>query len=153
MIMNPRITVTGGRKLRRFLRTAGKGGVKMTRIGFFSTARYQNGTPVAAVAAWNEFGTRTIPERPFFRRAIKAMQPTIRSVVHQGIDPKKGIVTPELAERIGAVGQGAIQEEIVRLRQPPNAPRTVEIKGSSNPLVDTGHMRLSVTYRVDTTSE
>ena len=61
---------TGGKKLQRLLREAGKGGVSGVKVGFFSTAKYEDGTPVAAVAAWNEFGTKTIPERPFFRRAL-----------------------------------------------------------------------------------
>ena len=58
----------GGKKLQRLLREAGKGGVSGVKGGFFSTAKYDDkrGTPVAAVAAWNEFGTETIPERPFF---------------------------------------------------------------------------------------
>ena len=52
----------GGKRLARLLREAGKGGVKSVQVGFFSTAKYQDGTPVAAVAAWNEFGTKNIPK-------------------------------------------------------------------------------------------
>ena len=51
-------------------------------------------------------------------------------------------------ERIGAVVAGAIQQSIRDLRDPPNAPATIERKGSSNPLIDTGFMRLSVSWRV-----
>ena len=65
--------VTGGRKLAAFLRqakAAQASSVKGIDVGFFSTAKYPDGTPVAAVAAWNEFGTERngqqhVPERPF----------------------------------------------------------------------------------------
>ena len=72
---------TGGRKLERFLREAGRGGVSSVAVGFFSDAKYQDGTPVAAVAAWNEFGTKNIPERPFFRQAIAGMEDGIANII------------------------------------------------------------------------
>ena len=40
-------------------------------VGFFESATYKDGTKVAQVAYWNEYGTPTIPPRPFFRDAIK----------------------------------------------------------------------------------
>ena len=45
-------------------------GKEKLEIGFFETARYPNGTFVAQVAYFNEFGTLNIPMRPFFRNAI-----------------------------------------------------------------------------------
>jgi hypothetical protein len=42
------------------------------RAGFLENATYPDGTPVATVAAANEFGTRRIPARPFFRNMIAA---------------------------------------------------------------------------------
>ena len=139
----------GGQRLKRLLREAGKGGVSGVQVGFFSTARYEDGTPVAAVAAWNEFGTETIPERPFFRRAIAEAEDGIAKVIRRGIDTEKMVVDERLAGRVGAHVQGEIQESITSLREPPNAPETIKRKGSSNPLVDTGHMLQSVTFVVD----
>ena len=140
---------TGGRKLERFLREAGRGGVSGVKVGFFSTARYEDGTPVAAVAAWNEFGTKNIPERPFFRQAIAQMEDGIANIIKAGIDPKKGIVDGRLADVIGAYAQGEIQDSITSLKEPPNNPATIARKGSGNPLVDTGFMRDSVTWQVE----
>ena len=81
-MISAKVTRTGGRKIKRLFDTALKGGVREVDVGFFSTATYPDGTPVAAVAAWNEFGTQRggrphIPERPFFRRAIKSMRPGV----------------------------------------------------------------------------
>lgn len=39
-------------------------------VGFFESAQYPDGTYVAQVAYWNEFGTKTSPARPFMRNAI-----------------------------------------------------------------------------------
>ena len=139
----------GGQRLKRLLREAGKGGVSGVRVGFFETARYDDGTPVAAVAAWNEFGTETIPERPFFRRAIAEAEDRIAKVLRRGIDTEKMVVDERLAGRVGAYVQGEIQDSITALKEPQNAPETIKRKGSSNPLIDTGHMRDSVDYEVD----
>lgn len=51
-------------------------------------------------------------------------------------------------EQVGAFAAGATQQYITDLRDPPNAPYTIEKKGSDNPLIDTGSMRSSVTYKV-----
>ena len=149
------IEITGGKKLDAFFRGAGKGGVEGVRVGFFASAKYDDGTPVAAVAAWNEFGTKKpngsqhIPERPFFRNAIENAKSEVLDLLKAEMNPKVMAVTPLLANRIGAKVQGGIQQEIARLRQPPNAPTTTATKGSSSPLIDTGFMRASVTYEVE----
>ena len=150
--MANRMTVKhrGGKKLDRLLRTAMKGGVKNVQVGFFSSARYDDkkNTPVAAVAAWNEFGTKTIPERPFFRQALSAVVPDVEQILKNGIDPQKMVVDPQLADVIGLRVATEVQESITRLKEPKNAPSTIARKGSSNPLIDTGHMRNSATWRV-----
>ena len=140
---------TGGKKLRRLLREAGKGGVSAVKVGFFSTARYEDGTPVAAVAAWNEFGTETIPERPFFRNALAESERSVGRILQAGLDTKKMVVDEQLAGRVGEYVQGKIQDSITSLKEPPNAPETVRRKGSSDPLLDTETLRNSVTWEVE----
>ena len=150
----------GGKKLQRLLREAGKGGVSGVKVGFFSTAKYEDGTPVAAVAAWNEFGTKNIPERPFFRNALAGMEDGIANIIKAGIDPKKMVVDEQLADRVGLYAAGQVQESIVALNDPPNSPATIAQKrkklggkkgvgGGENPLIDTGFMRDSVTWEVE----
>ena len=139
----------GGQKLQRLLREAGKGGVSGVAVGFFSTAKYQDGTPVAAVAAWNEFGTETIPERPFFRRAIAEMEDGVAKIVKAGIDTKKMVVDDRLADRVGAYAAGQVMESISALSAPQDAPATIRRKGSSKPLIYTGMMRASVGWKVE----
>ena len=148
----------GGQRLKRLLREAGKGGVSGVKVGFFSTAKYEDGTPVAAVAAWNEFGTGPhtiapkeakvlaftgsegqtvfaksvqhpgVPERPFFRRAIAEMEDGVSKIVKSGLDPKKMVVDEQLADRVGLYAAGQVQESIVALNDPPNSPATIAQK-------------------------
>ena len=153
MKVSVKSTTTGGDRLERLVREARRAGVPSIDVGFFSTARYQDGTPVAAVAAAHEFGVRLreggqeIPERPFFRQAIARIERRLPDMLASQI--VNGQVEPGVAGRIGAWAAGEVQASIVRLREPPNSPATIARKGSSNPLIDTGHMRQSVTWRVN----
>ncbi len=139
--------VTGGHRLKQAIEKRKQGGVKSLEVGFFSSARYQDGTYVAAVAAYNEFGTRRIPSRPFMRNANERLKRDIPKYLDQVLVATDGVVTEQVANQVGAIAAGEIQQEIVDLKEPPNAPYTLERKGSSNPLVDTGKMRLSVTWK------
>lgn len=165
------VRTKGGRKLSaaaRKARAAQANGVQRIEVGFFSTAKYPDGTPVTNVAAWNEFGTQKkdgsvhIPERPFFRNALPTIRKNVRLMIRKGIDPQTMAVSTQLAEQLGAMAQGEIQDSIVELRDPKNAPVTVEggwivgahgkpiyIEGkkSDNPLVDEGVLVGSVTYK------
>ena len=147
------MAVRGGHKLDAIIRKAlSASGVETLRVGFFRTAKYPDGTPVAAVAAWNEFGTRTkggsqhIPERPFFRQALRKVQSDVSELVQDGINSKTMVVDDLLADRLGGLVAGAVQENIRDLKSPPNAPSTIARKGSDNPLIDEGKMRTSVTW-------
>ena len=130
------------------------GGVKGVRIGFFENARYPDGQPVARVAVWNEYGTpRTArspgaPARPFMRKAVDESKGKVSKLM-EGVDGEKLELSPRRAEMVGLVVEDAIKRSINDLRTPPNSPVTVALKKSSNPLVDTGQMKLSVTHRVE----
>lgn len=146
--------VRGGQRLKRFINQAKAAKtVKGVEIGFFETAKYPDGTPVASVAAWNEFGTERngkehVPERPFFRKAIKAAETELKPILRANLDPKTMAVERPLAGKLGSAFQKLIQQSITILRDPPNAPSTKQRKGSSNPLINTGTMRRSVTWRI-----
>ena len=128
------------REITKFM---GKEGLE---IGFFETARYPNGTFVAQVARYNEFGTLNIPMRPFFRNAInkniKKWYATLQNAINQNATPSKALSI------VGEVARADIIQSITDLRTPPNAESTIKQKKSTNPLIDTGLMRRSVTYKV-----
>lgn len=168
--------VEGGERLRKWAQQWGKFGSLAIKVGFFKTAKYQAGlevrgserkgnlrsrtakkaVPVAMVAAWNEFGTKpkrggAIPERPFFRNTInsKSNHDKLTMTLAHGVDAKRGVLTRRGANQAGRQLVGMIQEEIKTLREPPNSERTIKWKESENPLIDTGHMRRSVSHQVE----
>jgi len=113
---------------------------------------YEDGTSVVDVAMWNEFGTATIPPRPFMRQSIDNSEDKIIKMGQaqlQGII--KGSQTAEGAlQAIGALQVGFAQNEIREGGFVPNAPSTIAKKKDpdSRPLIDSGHMRQSVHYVV-----
>jgi len=94
-------------------------------------------------------GFPPIPSRPFFRQALEAVEPEVVRLVERRVDSETMVAYPQLADEVGLTVAQAVQQRIVDLREPPNAPYTIAQKGSSNPLIDTGQMRLSVTWRVE----
>jgi hypothetical protein len=44
------------------------------QVGWFDGVNYEDGIPVAGVAAANEFGTKKVPARPFMRPAVSDNQ-------------------------------------------------------------------------------
>ena len=62
----------GGDKMVKVLNEIARksGGNSLLRVGFLESEPYPDGTSVAQVAFWNEYGTATSPPRPFFRNMI-----------------------------------------------------------------------------------
>lgn len=92
----------------------------------------------------------TIPERSFLRtgfdknvsRITTKIENLLSSVFQFGINPDI------FAEMIGREFAGLIQKELKDLRSPANAPATVAVKGSNNPLMDTGRLVGAIDYKV-----
>lgn len=144
-----RETLSGGDalmpKLEEIARSMGGGSVS---VGFMEGATYPDGTPVAAVAFWNEYGAGGSPPRPFFRRMIAGESPTWV--------PKMARLAKATnyngSQVLGLMGEditGALKQSINALTDPKLAQSTIAAKGFAKPLVDTGHMLNSVTYKVD----
>lgn len=129
---------------------AADAGRHYVQVGLQSGDVTPEGTSVVEIGAYNEFGTDTIPERPFIRSALDQNRRQIESaqrslwdsVVRGHMDIRRAL------EALGQMHQGHIQRRITEIRTPPNAPGTIRQKGSSNPLIDTGHMRASIRYVV-----
>ena len=106
---------------------------------------------VAQVAAFNEFGTKTIPERSFMRATIDENRRTLTSLTRSLLFRiGMGEMTTERALNIiGLTITKLMKKKIVDLRKPPNADSTIKRKNSSNPLIDSSQMLNSVTDKVE----
>jgi hypothetical protein len=119
------------------------------QVGILAGSTYPDGTPVALIAAINEFGapSRGQPPRPAIRNMIATKSPEWgpaigRLMVENNYDMQ---VTFQLA---GEAIAGQWRQSIIDLWDPPLAESTIERKGFSKPLIDRSIMLQSVDYRV-----
>ena len=129
---------------------------KMVKVGFPTgteavTVSYPNGTRVVDVAVGNEYGTDNVPARPFIALSSGDITNQCAPILEQSAAALNNNNTQQydqLLDAAGSVAAGIVKQQITDLRSPPNAQSTIERKGSSNPLIDTGLMRQTVTYKV-----
>lgn len=144
------VKVTGGEKLKAKLIEMGKslGKAQSVRVGFLGDAQYPDGTPVALVAAMNEFGSPpTRPPRPFFRDMIRTQSKKWPEAIAQVLRDND-YDSERALDLTGAAIKGQLQEQINAYVGPPLAPSTVKRKGSEKQLIDTSTMINSVDYEV-----
>lgn len=105
---------------------------------------------VSEVAFWNEFGTKTIPERSFLRATIKRNakryialeRKLLRKVVLGQLDLKKALGI------VGVKAEGDVKKAIFRFKSPPNAKSTIKQKGFNDPLSFTSLLAQSIKHEV-----
>ena len=156
-----KVKVTGGKAAEAIIKSIGaKLSARHVRVGFLETAKYPAARtrgkgknrktervpviPVAQVAFWQNFGTKTTPARPFFNNMIAKRSPRWGEAVGQilkGSDYDEGVTLG----RMGELLQGQLMQEIIDTNSPPNAQYTIDMKnGSDKVLVDSGVMLGSV---------
>lgn len=121
--------IKGGKKLREKLEeiarkatSAGK-----VRVGFLENATYPDGTSVAQVAFWQNFGTKKVPPTMFFSNAVKDKGPDWgealgRALVASSYDSRKALAM------VGEVVAGDIREAIIAVDGPPLSPITLMLR-------------------------
>ena len=115
------------------------------RVGFLENATYPDGVYVAAVAAFNNFGTGRIPPRPFFSNMVRSKSgdwPATLANLLKDHDIEKSL------NLMGEGIKGQLQQAIKDTNSPPLSPVTVKAKGFDKPLINTSHMINSVSYEV-----
>lgn len=121
-------------------------------IGIIGDEKHRgaNDFTVLGVAKANEFGFKNIPERPFLRgtydKKLSEIQKNIDEWATQVLEFELDINA--FWEMLGQYGVDITKQYLTDLNSPPNSPVTIERKGSSNPLIDTGQLRDSITYKV-----
>ena len=98
-------------------------------------------------AVSNNFGIG-VPERPFMDIAYAKNKGKYRKEILKAYTRIDKLDQIKFLNKLGIEAVGDIQDTIVSLRSPANSQATIDAKGSSNPLVDSGHMRQSTTYQV-----
>lgn len=115
-------------------------------------AEDHGGVTTLQVAQWMEFGTSTVPARSFLRawfdenraRTQEMLRRILAAVVAGKYTPDQGL------ELLGAKFVGEIQRRIANRIPPPLKPETIARKGGKDvPLIDTGQLRSSISYKVE----
>lgn len=123
------------------------------KTGYFETAVYPDGTPVAYVATIQEFGYPSggIPARPTMRPTAEAQKSAWRDLLRAGAKAAlNGQISPrDVLEAVALRAAGDVGKSIQALTSPPLHPDTIKAKGFAKPLVDTGQMFQSVTGVVE----
>jgi len=106
---------------------------------------YPDGTSVIMVGAVHEFGSSKVPERSFLRSTVIEKKRDYKDlfrklsfkIIKGDMDTKRALGI------IGLAVQTDVQDKITDIDSPPLVYR------EGNPLVDTGHLRQSITFEVD----
>lgn len=115
------------------------------------------GATVASIAAWNEWGTPTIPARPFmrlsyeeFKRNTGFLISVLRALifVKSGKRLRKKFSVKKAFEIFGLEMMSNMIGQITAGVPPANAESTIARKGSSHPLFDTSLLKQSLSYQV-----
>ncbi len=117
----------------------------------------QDGTPIAAYAAYNEFGTSgggwggPIPARPFlgstFDDKREAWGRVADVAISQALSGERNFI--DGLKLLGEMAERDVKDKIKSGDFAPNAPLTVAIKGSDQPLIDKGNMIDAIRYEVE----
>lgn len=112
--------------------------------------RSKKAANIADIATFNEFGTRTIPSRPFMAQTFEKRRSKVEKIIKdyytQIVDGK--IKTKKALDSIGVIYKGFIQHEIPHGNFVANKKSTIKRKGSSRPLISTGTLRQSIQYEL-----
>jgi hypothetical protein len=141
------MALSGGDKLRAMAVAAEKqttGKPRTLRVGFLENATYPNGTPVAMIAAIQEYGAPRvgIPPRPFFRTMIAKHKDEWGKGIAGVLAANNYDVEKSLA-LLGQVIEGQLRQSIIDVLAPPLSPTTIMLRKmkSQNPA-----LRTSMTY-------
>ena len=97
----------------------------------------------------NEYGVpeKRIPPRPFMKRTVDGNSRKWKNLVKNDIKNSKKPDLQNTLNKLTTKVINDIQTTINELMFPPNAESTIRKKGFNNPLIDTGTMRDTVTWR------
>lgn len=121
------------------------------KTGWFESATYPDGTPVAYVATIHEHGAGHIPARPFMRPAVATYGRAWMELMGQGAKAalNGSVSAAAVLEAVTMRAAGDVGKAIQAVTSPALSPMTIARKGFDKPLIDTGQMFQSVTGKVE----
>jgi hypothetical protein len=125
-------TIRGGDKLAAALKSLSEKVSKASsvRVGFLEGATYPDGTPVAMVAAIQNYGAPKvgIPPRPFFSGMVADKSPEWPAAIGQLL-VENDYDSQKTLELAGEAIEGQLKEAIIETNAPALSPVTVMLRG------------------------
>lgn len=131
----------------------------VAKVGYFPSAKYTDGTPIAYVASIQEYGvpSKSIPPRPFFRptadRRMSAWKQVFAYKVKEFMQGRG--FAKDAFDEVGNLARGEIDRAISDVYDPKLVKATIAARArrahmkvedvSVKPLVDTGAMKAHLT--------
>ncbi len=149
------VEVKGGGKYEAVLKRLAD--IKMgVKAGVLAGATTTDGKPVAQYAAFNEYGTKNIPPRPFLRQTSKDKMTSWQQILAHAVTGKAENMQAwtRALTLTGEAMKANIKESIQGGAFTPNAPGTIKAKQRKgkrepdHPLIDTGQMLAAISYEV-----
>lgn len=103
----------------------------------------------ATLGAIQHFGNERIPARPWLDLGVASSSQEIVDTIADAIED--GEPMDVALNRVGLVAVAGVQDYMDELSTPGNAPSTIAKKGADNPLIQTGELKQSVTYKITNT--
>lgn len=130
-------------------------GRSVVKVGIQETAgshkESEGGLSVADVGSFHEFGTDTIPQRSFIRAPIQDNKTDLQTLQRKLLREVMlgGKSTGEALALIGEKAQSDMIAAINAGIEPGLEQATIDAKGSSTPLIDSGQLKQSIRYKVE----
>jgi hypothetical protein len=109
---------------------------KVGKVGWFEKSKYEDGTPVAKVAAMNEYGyqPKHIPARPFIRPTIAEKQAEWKKIALDGAKAvlRGNFSIGQVMEALGLKAAADIRKTISTVYSPALAEKTILARMSRN---------------------
>lgn len=142
-----RVNLQDTNNIPRLLRTLRKLDRKDIQVGV-----HEGDSEISMIAEVHEYGEPilNIPERSFVRSGfdehVNGIEQKIANMMPDVMDNS---MDPDMfLDTIGKEFASLIKKKLINLQDPPNSEKTIKIKGSSNPLIDTGRLRDSIVHKV-----
>lgn len=119
-------------------------------VGFLADATYPDGTQVAAVAAYNEYGTKNTPPRPFMQATVKFKRKKWMTFLASKMKKGRldGDTKVKVMKQMGVLIKSDLQGSIRSLKFAPLKPSTIKAKGFNKTLIDTATMIRSIDWEI-----
>lgn len=133
-------------KLTQMLDKYRKTGNVSMRVGIMGDKTYPDGQFVAMVGYYNEYGTKDIPTRPFFRATIESNRKVLPDMIASLLRKHD---TETAARLVGDHMVGQLSDSVQTWTDPPNADSTIRQKGYNAPLRETKQLARSFSYEIE----